>query len=162
MTGRTLATLILALAASLLVSQASSLAQTSKQPATKAQTPAQPKDVPAEYQGGIAELRVAKGYLEKAGDKWCGKRADGISFIDQTFKVLGVSTESTPHEMQSGNIDEPGMMNGGMSSLRTAKADFEKVGNDWGGRKERAVKLIDQALKELQEGVDCAKKNKTY
>jgi hypothetical protein len=157
MTGRTLPTLILALAASLVVSQTLSQAQTSKQPATKAET-----SVPAEYQGGIAELRVAKGYLEKAGDKWCGHRANGISFIDQTFKALGVSTESTPHEMQTGNIDEPGMMNGGMSSLRTAKADIEKVGNDWGGRKERAVKLIDQALKELQEGVDCAKKNKTY
>jgi hypothetical protein len=163
MTGRTVGTVTFALVASLCVSTALSQAQTSnqKQPATKASTTAQ-QNVPAEYQAGIAKLRIAKGYLEKAGDKWGGFRVKGIESIDQAFKVLGVNPESTPNEMQSGNVDEPGIMNSGISNLQAAKADFAKAGNNWGGRKEKAVALIDQALKDLQTGIDWAKKNKTY
>jgi hypothetical protein len=119
-------------------------------------------NVPAGYRQGIAQLRTAKGYLEKAGDRWGGYRVKGIASIDQAFTALGVSPESTPQEMQSGNVDEPRMMNGGISSLKAARADFEKADNDWGGRKEKAVALIDQALKDLQTGIDWAKEHKTY
>jgi hypothetical protein len=140
-----------------------SQAQTSnpKQPSTKAPTTAQ-QNVPAEYQHGIIQLRIAKGYLEKAGDKWGGYRVKGIASIDQAFKALGVSPESTPQEMQSGKVDEPGMMNSGISSLQAARADFAKAANDWGGRKQKAVDLIDQALKDLQTGINWAKEHKTY
>ena len=64
-----LVTAIFALVASLGVYTALSQAQTSKpkQPATKAATSAQ-QNVPAEYQAGVAQLRIAKGYLEKAGN----------------------------------------------------------------------------------------------
>jgi hypothetical protein len=155
-------TTILALVASLGILMASSQAQTAtaKQPVTKAPTTTQ-QNVPAEYQAGIAQLRVAKGYLEKAGDKWGGYRVKGVASIDQAFKAFGVSPESTPHEMQSGN-DEPAMMNSGISALQTARADFAKAGNDWGGRKEKGVALIDQALKDLQTGITWAKEHKTY
>jgi len=163
MRGKTLGTVILVLATSLGVLSAFSQAQTSKpkQPATKAANTTQP-NVPAEYQAGIAKLRVAKGYLEKAGDKWGGYRVKAIESIDRAFTVLGVSPESTPNEMQSGNIDEPAMLNSGISNLQAAKADFAKAGNNWGGRKEKGVALIDQALRDLQTGIDWAKKNKTY
>jgi hypothetical protein len=170
MRGRTLGTVILVVAASLGVLSVFSRAQTSnpKQPATKAPQPATKapnttqQNVPAEYQAGIAKLRIAKGYLEKAGDKWGGYRVKAIASIDQAFTALGVSPESTPNEMQSGNVDEPAMMNSGISNLQAAKADFAKAGNNWGGRKEKGVALIDQALKDLQTGIDWAKKNKTY
>jgi len=153
---------ILGLVASLSVFTALSQVQmSSPKAATKAPTTPQ-QNVPAEYQAGIAQLRVAKGYLEKAGDKWGGYRVKGIESIDQAFKALGVSAESTPHEMQSGNVDEPGMLNSGISALQTARADFAKAGNDWGGRKEKAVALIDQALKDLQTGINWAKEHKTY
>ncbi len=107
-------------------------------------------------------IRVAKAYLQKAGDKWGGYRIKGIATMDQTFRTLGVSAESTPNEMQSGDVDEPGMMNNGISSLQTARAEFEKAANDWGGRKQKAIALIDQALKDLQTGIDWAKEHKTY
>lgn len=119
------------------------------------------QNVPAGYRQGIAQLRTAKGYLEKAGDRWGGYRVKGIASIDQAFTALGVSPESTPQEMQSGNVDEPRMMNGGISSLKAARADFEKA-DSWGGRKEKTVALIDQALKDLQSGIDWAKEHKTY
>ena len=156
-------TAILALLGSLGVCAALSQAQTSKakQPATKATTSAQ-QNVPAEYQAGVAQLRIAKGYLEKAGDKWGGYRVKGIASIDQAFKSFGVSPESTPDEIQSGNVDEPGMMNSGISSLQDARADFANADNDWGGRKEKGVAFIDQSLKDLQAGIDWAREHSTY
>jgi len=132
---------------------------TAKRPTSKANAQ---QNVPEEYQAGISQLRIAKGYLEKAGDKWGGYRVKGIASIDQAFKTLGVSAESTPGEMQSGNVDEPGMINGAISSLEKAKADFANAGNGWGGRKAGAVHLIDQALGDLQSGIDWAKAHNTY
>ena len=132
-----------------------------KQPATKGSTIAR-QSVSAEYQAGIGQLRIAKGYLEKAGDKWGGYRVKGIASIDQAFKAFGVNPESTSDEMQSGNVDEPDMMNSGISSLQEARVDFENAGNDWGGRKEKGVALIDQALKDLQAGIDWSKEHNTY
>lgn len=163
MRGRTLGTVILILAAGLGVLSAFSQAQTSKpkQPATNAANTTQ-QNVPAEYQAGIAKLRVAKGYLEKAGEGWGGYRIAGIQSIDKAFTALGVNPESTPTEMRSGAKDEPAMMNSGISNLQAAKADFEKAGNDWGGRKEKGVAYIDQALHDLQTGIDWAKQHKTY
>src|SRR5215467_13195593 len=80
----------------------------------QASTPRPPvprqQNVPAEYQDGIAQLRIAKGYLEKAGNKWGGYRVRGIASIDHALRALGVSPESTPQEMESGNVDEPSMM----------------------------------------------------
>ena len=163
MRNRRFGTLILAFVATHSVFTMFSQGQTSKpkQPATKTTTASQ-QNVPAEYQEGIAQLRIAKGYLEKAGDKWGGYRVKGIASIDQALKALGVSPESTPQEMESGNVDEPGMMNSGVASLQTAKADFAKAGNNWGGRKARAIALIDQALQDLQTGISWAKEHKTY
>ena len=163
MRGITSGTVILVLGASLGVLSAFSQAQTSnpKQPATKAPNTTQ-QDVPAEYQAGIAKLRIAKGYLEKAGEGWGGYRIRAIQSIDQAFTALGVSPESTPTEMQSQYNDEPAMMNNGISNLQAAKADFAKAGNNWGGRKEKGVAFIDQALKYCQTGIDWAKKNKKY
>jgi len=132
--------------------------RTTKRPATK---PATSQNMPPEYQAGINELRSAKGYLEKAGDKWGGYRVKGIASIDHAFRALGVSPASIPNEVQSGNVDEPGMLNGGISRLQAARADFEKAAN-WGGRKEKGIADIDQALRDLQIGISWAKEHKTY
>jgi hypothetical protein len=120
------------------------------------------QDVPAEYQAGIAQMRIAKGYLEKAGDKWGGYRVKGIASIDHAFQACRVSPESTPDEMQSGNVDEPGMMNNGIASLDQARQDFDRAGSNWDGRREKALAFIDQALKDLQVGIDWAKQHNTY
>jgi hypothetical protein len=158
MTRTRLETMILALVASLGIFTATSQAQTKPAPQATAST----QQVPAEYQAGIAQLRVAKGYLEKAGDKWCGYRTGAIRYIDRAFEALGVSPESTPSEMSTGNVDEPGMMNNGVASLQAAKADFEKAGSGWGGRKVNGLNNINQALEQTQKGITCAKEHKTY
>jgi len=156
----TFATLLLALPATLGFLSAPSPAQTPARPGPRAA--AAQRNVPAEYQEGIAQLRIAKGYLQKAGDKWGGFRAKGIASIDRAFRMLGVGTDSTPHEMESGNVDEPGMMNQGIANLQTARENFANAGEEWGGRKAKAVALIDQALQDLQTGIDWAKEHKTY
>jgi hypothetical protein len=53
-------------------------------------------DVPAEYQAGIAQMGIAKGYLEKAENKCSGYRSEGIASIDHTLQACGVSPRSTP------------------------------------------------------------------
>jgi hypothetical protein len=163
MTRRTKRTAIYALAANLVVFAAVSWAQTQTQNAKKpAKAATTGQNVPEEYQSGISQLRVAKAYLEKAGDKWGGYRIKGIASIDRAFRVFGVSAESTPGEMQSGNTDEPSMMNSGISSLQTARDAFASIGDNWGGRKEKGIALVDQALQDLQTGIDWAKEHKTY
>lgn len=156
MRGTRLATAILALA-SLGVFTATSQAQKSS-----AKAPPAAQNVSSQAQAGIAQLRIAKGYLEKAGDKWGGHRVSAVQSIDQAFKALGVSPESTSNEMQSGDVDEPGMMNSGISSLQAAKADFAKAGNGPNGRNVQAVSHINQALQDLQQGIAWAQQHKTY
>ncbi len=151
MTRRKLSTCILTLVSSLIVFTATSQAQKSSA-----------EQVPAEYQAGIAQLRVAKGYLEKAGDKWCGHRTGAIRYIDRAFQALGVSPESTPSEMSTGNVDEPMMMNKAMASLQSAKDDLSKAGSGWGGRKVNGLTNVNHALEEIQQGITCAKEHKTY
>jgi hypothetical protein len=75
---------------------------------------------------------------------------------------VALSPAQTPAPKRPAPIAEPGMMNNGISSLQTARAEFEKAANDWGGRKQKAIALIDQALKDLQTGIDWAKEHKTY
>ncbi|HEX8814140.1 MAG TPA: hypothetical protein VF753_01445 [Terriglobales bacterium] len=160
MTWQRLGTLVIALAASFVISIGTSQAQA--KPATKAVQPNM-ANVPAEYKGGINELRVAKYYLEKAGDKWGGYRVKGIAQIDNALRaLLGTALASQPDEMASGNTDEPTMMNQGIQHVESARGDLAKAGDNWGGRREKALAFIDQAITDLQTGVSYAKQNKTY
>jgi len=159
MTQRQLLSAIFALVVSLSAFTARSQAQMAP-PKPHAKPPQQ--DVPAEYRAGIAELRVAKGYLQKAGDRWGGYRAKAIGTIDRAFKALGVSPESTPHEMESAHADEPGMMNEGISHLQAAREAFAQAGDEWGGRKAKGVALIDEALEHCQTAITWAKEHKSY
>jgi hypothetical protein len=157
---QSLSVAVVALAMVVVISAGVSHAQA--KPATKATTPNM-ANVPADYKTGITELRVAKGYLEKAGDKWGGYRIKGIAQIDNALKaLLGTALASQPDEMASGNTDEPSMMNAGIQHLQSAKADLNKAGDNWGGKRENALRFIDQALADLQAGINYAKQNKTY
>jgi hypothetical protein len=156
-------TVVLVLAAGLSVSSAGSRAQTTtpKQP-EKAKGAAVQKEVPEEFQAAISEIRSAKGSLEKAGDKWCGHRVKAIGLIDRTFRALGQPTTSSQSEMDSGPKDEPAELQSGITALESAKSEFEKSDNEWGGRRQKAMSLISDALNELQLGIECAKSQGTY
>jgi len=64
--------------------------------------------------------------------------------------------------MESGPKDEPAEMQNGITSLESAKSDFEESDNEWGGHREKAMSLVGQALDELQLGMECAKSQGTY
>jgi hypothetical protein len=157
---------VVVLAAGLGVFGAVSQAQTAvipRQTATprQAQT-ATVQNVPAEYKSGISSLLSAKSALEKAGDKWGGHRVKAIHQIDEALRALGQTPAVSPSEMKSGNTDEPAELQSGISQLNTAKSDFERAGSQWGGRKAKAISYVDEALKELQVGIEYAKEHKTY
>ena len=156
-------TVVLALAASLSVSSPVSRAQTAApKPAAKAKGGPVSKDVPTEFQAAISQIQSAKSSLEKVGDKWCGHRVKAISLIDQTFRVVGQPSAPSQTEMESGTKDEPGELESGITALESAKIDLEKSDNEWGGRREKVMSLIGQALGELQLGIECAKSQGTY
>jgi hypothetical protein len=155
--------IVVALAASLSVFGVVSQAQTAAVPRqTVTPRQAQSGTVPAEYQSGISALLGGKSALEKAGDKWGGHRVKAIHQIDEALRALGQTPAVRPAEMKSGNTDEPGQLESGISQLNTAKSDLERAGNQWGGRKAKAISYVDEALKELQVGIEYAKEHKTY
>jgi hypothetical protein len=120
------------------------------------------KDVPAEFKSGIAQLISAKSVLEKAGDKWGGHRVKAIHLIDEALRTAGHPQARSAGEMKSGPKDEPAELQSGIADLNSAKSDFERAGNQWGGRKAKAISLIDEALRELQTGIEYAKSHGTY
>jgi hypothetical protein len=159
----------IALLSSLVAFGASSQAQTANprmtatpKQATTTKAAAVQADVPAEFRAGIASMIGAKSALEKAGDKWGGHRVQAIHFIDEALKTVGQPQTANPTEMQSGPKDEPAAMESGISQLNNAQSEFEKSGNQWGGRRANALSLIGSAQKELQVGIEYAKSHGTY
>jgi hypothetical protein len=105
--------------------------------------------VPFEFQPGIAALNLAKNALEQAGDKWGGHRVKAIHLIDLAFLACGQRAQK-PGEMKSGATDNPQALQTGITELTNAKALFSKSQNAWGGRRDKAIGFMTQALQELQ------------
>jgi hypothetical protein len=119
-----------------------------------AQAPAGP--VPPLIKTGIAALVSAKASLEKAGDKWGGHRVKAITLIDQALKACGQTQTHTKGEMTSGSTDDTTSMQAATTELTTAQKDFTNSKSTWGGRRDQALPLINQALQELQLAATAA------
>jgi hypothetical protein len=120
------------------------------------------QDVPGEFKAAISQMLGAKSSLEKAGDRWGGHRVKAIHSIDEALREIGQPQSGGRTEMKSGSTDEPAALESGITQLNAAKSDFERSGNQWGGRRAKAITLIDQALRDLQQGIEYAKAHKTY
>jgi hypothetical protein len=130
-------------------------------PSAQPGQPAQSSAAPAEN-SAIAAMQSAKSALQKAGNKWGGHKVPAIRLINTALADCGQNQTANPAETNSspGSIsveDERAAMESGMAELNNAKSDFEKVGNSWGACRPEALSLVDQALKELQAGVEFAK-----
>jgi len=110
---------------------------------------AQNVPVPLEFQTGIAALNAAKSALEQAGDKWGGHRVRAIHHIDQALTACGQKPVKTG-EMKSGSKDVPAALQTGISQLTNATTLFSQSTNAWGGRRDKAVAFMGQAMSELQ------------
>ena len=127
-------------------------------PKHPAQAPAGP--VPPELKAGIAALVSAKASLVKAGDKWGGHRVKAIGLIDKALKACGQPQTHVKGEMTSGSTDDAASLQAGTTELTTAQKDFTNSKNTWGGRRDQALALINQALQELQLATSAANKPK--
>lgn len=127
-------------------------------PKHPAQAPA--GTVPPEIQAGITALVSAKASLVKAGDKWGGHRVKAIGLIDKALKACGQPQTHVKGEMTSGSTDDAASMQAGTTELTTAQKDFTNSKNTWGGRRDQALALINQALQELQLATSAANKPK--
>jgi|SRR5580704_16041845 hypothetical protein len=113
--------------------------------------------VPTEFKSGIEALQSSMSSLEKAGDKWGGHRVKAMQLIDRALQECG--QPPTKLAAESGNTDELAALQSGIEQLNNAQSDFEKAESQWGGRKAKAMSLMDEALKELQTGVELYAKS---
>ena len=114
--------------------------------------------IPGPYRAGIYALLNAKSNLERAGDKWGGHRIKAIHLIDMAMQATGHPQAENRAEMNSGPQDEPTAMQNGIASLQQARGSFAQAG----GRAGNVISLINQALSELQMGIEYAKSHHTY
>lgn len=111
---------------------------------------------PPQYRLAITAMQTAIGDLNKAGNKWGGHKGTAVSAINQALTTCGGSA-SQPGAANSAAADPSSAMQDAITQLTSAKNHLGKAANDWGGRREKAITAIDQALSELQAGVDYAK-----
>ena len=112
--------------------------------------------VPPAIQAGITAMLSAKANLQKAGDKWGGHRIKAIKLIDQALDACGQMQTPTKGEMTSGSTDITSSLQTAITQLTTAQNDFKNAKNPWGGRRDKALPLITQALQELQLAITAA------
>jgi hypothetical protein len=111
---------------------------------------------PPQYRLAITAMQTAMGDLNKAGNKWGGHKATAVNAINQALTTCGGSANQ-PGAANSAAADPSSAMQDAITQLTSAKNHLGKATNDWGGRREKAISAIDQALSELQAGVDYAK-----
>jgi hypothetical protein len=98
---------------------------------------------------GIANLRNARSNLEMAGPNWGPHLANAINYIDQALDVCGVTTPDSGMA-NSVTTDLPSMMTTGTGQVTKAQTDFKNAKDPWGGRRDKTLPFITQALQELQ------------
>lgn len=124
--------------------------------ATNSQVATTTTQPPPQYRLAITAMQTAIGDLNKAGNKWGGHKGTAVSAINQALTTCGGSANQ-PGAANSAAVDPSSAMQDAITQLTSAKNHLGKAANDWGGRREKAISAIDQALSELQAGVDYAK-----
>jgi hypothetical protein len=116
---------------------------------TMSNTPSANPPGPPMIADGIANLQNARSNLEMAGPNWGPHLANAINYIDQALDVCGVTTPDSGIA-KSVTTDLPSMMTTGTQQVTKAQTDFKNAKDPWGGRRDKTLPFITQALKELQ------------
>jgi hypothetical protein len=90
------------------------------------------------------------------------ERAANQNQAPQTPAIEQPAASAHMQAVQASKKDVPAEMHNAIEQLNTAKADLEKAGGEWGGHKANAINHINEALREINLGVDWAHKNNTY
>ena len=104
----------------------------------------------------------ARASLEKAGNKWGGHKDTAIRLIDQALQACGQAPPSGNAEVKSAAAEQSPAMQAGLTQLTAAQSDFQNAKNPWGGRRDQALALVNQAVTEVQAGIAFAKAHNTY
>jgi len=116
--------------------------------------------IPPAIQAGITALESSKASLESAGDKWGGHRIKAIHLINQALKACGQTPAPQSAGTKSNNVDNPAALQAGITQLTAAQKHFTSATDSWGGRRDKALPLIKQALQELQQAASLENKPK--
>jgi len=80
----------------------------------------------------------------------------------QTPNMQVAGQASGPVEMQRVAGDAPGEIRHALDKLQEAQDHLARAGGEWGGHRANAVRLINQAVSELNAGVAWAHQHGTY
>jgi hypothetical protein len=129
-------------------------------PRPPAAAPAGP--IPPAINAGIEAMVSSKASLENAGNKWGGHKDKAIKLIDQALEACGQTPTPDNGGGKPSPADETPAMQAGLTQLTAAQKHFMSAKNAWGGRRDQALAVINQALTEVQAGIDFAKNHNTY
>src|SRR5579863_2143305 len=114
--------------------------------------------IPPMIQKGITALVNSKASLANVASK-DAHLEKAIGLIDQALAVCGQNTTPGNGGTGSSPTAEKAPMQAAIRQLTAAKNHFTNAKNPWGGRRDQALALINQALQEVQSGNALAKNN---
>jgi hypothetical protein len=118
--------------------------------------------IPPAINAGIQALVSAKASLEASGNKWGGHKQTAIKAIDQALTACGQTPTPDSGGTQSSAAGATPAMEAALTQLTAAQKHFMSATNAWGGRRDQAKPLIDQALSEVNAAIAFAKSHNTY
>jgi len=112
--------------------------------------------VPPEFQPAVTALHSAQSSLLTAGPKWGGHKQKASNFINQALKACGQPIIPLK-EADAPAAEQSAAMQAGSTQLTNAISVFTGATDTWGGCRDQAVNSMNQALSEIQAGIQFAK-----
>ncbi|MBF0503944.1 MAG: hypothetical protein HQL14_02460 [Candidatus Omnitrophica bacterium] len=91
-----------------------------------------------------------------------------VMFLFGSFLLAGVSfaqaptaatpAPSTPTHAAAAHHERHPEMHAALRKLKGAKSDLEKAAHDYAGHRVKAIAAIDEAIREIKEGLESDKK----
>ena len=121
-----------------------------------ANTPGANPPGPPVIANGIAMLQDARQNLQVAGSGWGPHLTNALNYIDQALGVCGVAPPPPPPAGAVGSWANTSLMTKGIQQVTQAQTDFKNAKDPWGGRRDKALPFVTQALQELQAANNLA------
>lgn len=109
------------------------------------------------------DLNKAKASLRKATADKGGHRVKAISLVDEAISEVnaGIAYDrrnSHAFVLRYGAADQPNMQ-AALDHLRNARENLNKATADKGGHRAKAISLVNQAIDEVQKGIEADRRN---
>jgi len=109
------------------------------------------------------DLNKAKSSLRKATPDKAGHRVKAMNLVDQAIAQVnaGIKYDRKTSRAEFSRVessDQPNMQ-AALTHLRNARSNLEKATADKGGHRVKALELVNQAIDEVQKGIDADRRN---